>query len=151
MDSLAYTAWEILDRLHQRIEDVASDLSPEAFNWRPAANTNSIYALIAHTAGAERFWIAHVVGGQDVERDRESEFLMEGDDIAVPLALLYDAARRSHAVLASLSVDDWETEREVDGETFTVAWCILHVIEHAAEHLGHISLTRQVWEAGRSK
>jgi hypothetical protein len=28
-----------------------------------------------------------------------------------------------------------------------VRWCILHVIEHIAQHLGHMQLTRQLWLA----
>jgi hypothetical protein len=32
-----------------------------------------------------------------------------------------------------------------------VRWCILHVIEHYAQHLGHMQLTRQLWLAKLQK
>ena len=31
-------------------------------------------------------------------------------------------------------------------KTFSVGWCLTHALEHTALHLGHIQLTRQLWE-----
>lgn len=33
-----------------------------------------------------------------------------------------------------------------DGQKFSVSWSLLHVLDHTAIHLGHIQLTRQLWE-----
>jgi hypothetical protein len=33
----------------------------------------------------------------------------------------------------------------------TVRWSILHVIEHTAQHVGHMQLTRQLWLAKSKK
>ena len=38
-----------------------------------------------------------------------------------------------------------------DGREFTVAWALLHALEHATSHLGQIQLTRQLWEQSKSK
>jgi ankyrin repeat protein len=27
-----------------------------------------------------------------------------------------------------------------------VAWCLAHALEHTALHLGHMQITRQLWE-----
>jgi hypothetical protein len=28
------------------------------------------------------------------------------------------------------------------------AWALMHALEHLREHLGHMALTRQLWEQG---
>jgi hypothetical protein len=33
-----------------------------------------------------------------------------------------------------------------DGEVVTRNWALLHALEHASLHLGHIQLTAQVWK-----
>jgi len=33
-----------------------------------------------------------------------------------------------------------------DGGRFTVAWALLHALEHTAIHLGHIQMVSQMWK-----
>ncbi|MCK5318696.1 MAG: DUF664 domain-containing protein, partial [Anaerolineales bacterium] len=33
-----------------------------------------------------------------------------------------------------------------DGREFTIGWAILHVLKHTALHLGHVEVTRHMWE-----
>jgi hypothetical protein len=33
----------------------------------------------------------------------------------------------------------------------TVAWAVLHAVDHTALHLGHIQITRQLWEQRQSR
>ena len=48
--------------------------------------------------------------------------------------------------LASLTDADLRDTRQREDEPVTVQWCILHVIDHYSRHLGHLELTRQLWE-----
>lgn len=122
-------------------------LSAEALNWKPPApETNSIYVLATHTVGSERYWIQQVIGGIDVHRNRASEFVANGDDLSRWQQSLAEVAQQSEAVLRALSDADLRSTRPDHDETRTVQWCILHVIEHWSRHIGHVELTRQLWE-----
>jgi hypothetical protein len=40
--------------------------------------------------------------------------------------------------------------RQARGREVPVRWCILHVVDHTALHLGHMQLTYQLWMRGQS-
>ncbi len=121
-------------------------LNVDALNWHPLPEeANSVYALAFHSLGAERRWIHQVVGGRQIERDREAEFHTEGDNVAA-LQMMYEAvARDSEEILGKLTEADMDAVRP-EPKPHSVRWCILHIIEHYNEHLGQIRLTRQLWE-----
>ena len=54
-----------IEDLRGQVGDLIAGLPGEALNWRPIEDdaTNSLAVLAAHSAGAEHFWIAEVVGG----------------------------------------------------------------------------------------
>ena len=55
-------------------------------------------------------------------------------------------------MLEGLALPDLEATRVSprDGRTFTVVWCLAHALEHTALHLGHIQVTRQLWDQGKN-
>jgi uncharacterized damage-inducible protein DinB len=152
-----------LENYLQRIEDLRGQvgqliagLPAEALNWRPLEGTgdhatNSLAVLATHVAGAEHFWVGEVVGGRPPTRDRDAEFGAQADAAMELLRLLEETGRETRAVLSALSQADLEGVREARGRTVPVRWCILHVVDHTALHLGHMQLTYQVWMGGRSK
>ncbi len=146
---------DFLDRLeamHAAIELAVAGLSPEALDWQPGPEMNSIAVLAAHTAGAERYWIGDVAGQEPSSRVREAEFEVKGVETAVLLARLQAALDHSRTVLESLTLADLEQERMSprDGRTFTAGWALLHGFEHTALHTGDIQLTRQLWDTRRN-
>ena len=74
---------------------------------------------------------------------------METDVLKKRLA---DNLEYAQHVLSNFSSQDLETERISgrDGRRFTVAWTLLHALEHTTLHLGQIQLTRQLWEQGKT-
>ena len=152
-----------LDNYLQRIEDlrgqvraVIEGLPAEALNWRPiegdeAHVTNSLAVLAAHAAGAEHFWIGEVVAGHPPTRDRDAEFAVTAGDAGELLRLLDAAGDETRQVLAALDTAELDRTREARGRTTPVRWCILHVIDHSALHLGHMQLTYQLWKGGESR
>jgi len=149
-----------LDNYLQRIEDLRrqagdliADLPTEALNWRPIKGdaTNSLAVLAAHIAGAEHFWIDEVVGGRPPTRDRDAEFTTQASDASELVHLLEDTGIETRGVFATLTEADLDGTREARGRTIPVRWCILHVIDHTALHLGHMQLTYQLWMGGHSK
>jgi uncharacterized damage-inducible protein DinB len=125
-------------------------LDPVALNWKPpAGDTNSIYVLATHVAGSERYWMQQVVGGTNIMRDRPSEFVASGADAAALVHEIEEVGRQTESLLRSLDVADLRGRRGTQPHEHSVQWCILHVIEHLSRHVGHVELTRQLWEASR--
>ena len=145
---------ERLEFLHAEIGKMLDGLPPEALDWQPGPEMNSLAVLAVHTAGAERYWIGDVAGLDLSDRHRDAEFQTRGLDAAELQRRLANVLEHSRGVLEGLALDDLAAEhvspRDKDRK-FTVAWALLHALEHAASHLGHMQITRQLWEqrAGR--
>ncbi len=139
----------LLTRIQERVREAVQGLDAEALNWRPTPEgTNSIYALVFHMAGSITYWTLQVIGGQDVGRDREAEFRAEGADAAQVLELFDRSFARAKDFIAGLTFQDMD--RLVPTRTFgeqTVRWVLGNIVSHQSEHLGHIELTRQIYEA----
>lgn len=148
MDDFFATYLDRLEVIHERIKGVLDGLSGEALDWEPGAETNSIAVLAAHIAGAEQYWIGDVVGQEPSGRNRPSEFETAGIDAATLSAELDKSLAQARTVLASLSQADLSELRQSSSHyrSFSVAWSLLHVLEHTAVHSGHLELTRQLWE-----
>jgi uncharacterized damage-inducible protein DinB len=142
-----------IEDLRGQVRDLIADLPAEALNWRPIENdaTNSLAVLATHIAGAEHFWIAEVVGGGPPTRDRDAEFTTQATDASELVRLLEEIGTETREVLSALRAVDLDGTREARGRTIPVRWCILHVIDHTALHLGHMQITYQLWMGGLSK
>ena len=143
--------YQRLSDLHDGLKQAIAGLPAEALDWVPGPDMNSLRVLMVHTAGAERYWIGDMAGQQPSGRDRDAEFRAKGLDEAALATLLDDTLAHSHSVLAGLTHDDllkMHSEIQLSGgEEFRVAWAIMHALEHTALHLGHIQITRQLWDA----
>jgi uncharacterized damage-inducible protein DinB len=137
-----------LDELHTNIEQSINDLPQEALDWKPGATMNSISVLIVHLTGAERYWIGDVAVGDPSGRDRAAEFRVSGISTQTLQQRLVISSAYAQRVIARLTLEDLEQDcvSPRDGRKFTVAWALLHALEHTAIHLGHIQITRQLWE-----
>jgi len=143
----------LLDDLRGQVRDLIAGLPAEALNWRPLAGseehaTNSLAVLATHIAGAEHYWIGEVVGRLPATRDRDAEFTTEAASDDALNRLLARAGEESREVLSTLGAAELEEVRETRGRTVPVRWCILHVIDHTALHLGHMQITYQLWMGG---
>jgi len=148
--------------LRDQVAGLIEGLPQEALDWRPLpardlepgsedveGTTNSLAVLAAHIVGAERFWIGEVVGGRPSNRDREAEFTTSGLDVGDLTALLEQAAAETSAVFAGLRPADLDGTQEARGRAVPVRWCLLHIVDHTALHLGHMQLTYQLWRGGQ--
>ncbi len=136
--------------LKNQIRDAVRGLSEEAVNWQPLPkDTNSIYAILIHLLGADDNWVKHVINGRSIDRDREAEFRASGNPKDI-MNRFEKVGKENENILSKLSSPQLGETRKVhiqqEERTVSVRWCILHVISHYALHLGHIQLTRQLWE-----
>jgi len=141
----------LLQDCHNGILEALEGLPPSALDWTPGQDMNSISVLVFHLTGAERFWIGDIAAQDPSNRDRDAEFRVHDVEMDVLKKRLADILGYARSVLDKMSLQDLEASRvrPSDGHEFTVAWALLHALEHAREHLGQIQLTRQLW--GQSK
>ncbi|MFC1860610.1 DinB family protein [Chloroflexota bacterium] len=136
--------------LKEQIREAIQNLNDEAVNWRPLLkDTNSIYAILCHLVGSEEYWVRQVIGGESIDRDREAEFRASGH-VSEIIDRWERIGKISKNILNNLGSPQLGESRTLTRATgvvsYTVRWSILHIISHYAIHLGHIQLTRQLWE-----
>lgn len=145
----SYLEW--IEALRGQISQLVADLPVAALNWQPVSEsedhaTNSLAVLATHVAGAEHHWIAEVVGQQPATRHRPSEFVTTAVSAAELVAKLAAVGGETRQMMSSFTADSLDKTYTIHTHTFTGRWCILHVIEHTALHLGHMQLTYQLWQ-----
>jgi hypothetical protein len=148
MDQLFTDMLERFETFYGIIEKTVADLPAEALDWKPGPDMNSIGVILAHTAGAWRYWVGDVAGDLPSGRVRANEFETHGVGAAEMLNRLRAALDISREVLGRLELSclaEVRTAGMVD-EQRTVGWALLHALEHTALHAGHIQLTQQLWE-----
>jgi hypothetical protein len=141
-----------MNELRDQMKSVLEGLPEEALDWRPIEGegelaTNSLGVIVTHLAGSGTYLIKEVIGGQPVRRDREAEFATRRVNASTLKARLDGAVKIIEEVLSPLKESQMEEDRKYRDRTAKARWIILHVIEHMAQHLGHMQLTRQLWLA----
>ena len=138
-----------VDKLCQSIEG----LSAEQLNWRPPVpEANSIYVIATHTLGNVRGWVLGICCGHPIDRDRAAEFTAAGSDANDLIERTRGLLHEIEAAFAKLPAESLSELREARqnlwgaGTTRPVTGreAILHAIAHAANHLGHIDVTRDL-------
>ena len=141
-----------LTELHQDILDAIEGLPSEALDWTPlqetSGDTNSISVLVTHLCGAERYWIGEVACSDPSGRVRAEEFKVSGMDTIALAENIHAATAYAWAALQKIDLEDLPVEKSRlrDGKPVSAGWALLHALEHTAIHLGHIQITRQLWE-----
>lgn len=149
MESFFADFYERLGDLHRMAGEAIAGLDEAALDWRPGEGMNSLTVLVTHTAWAERYWVGVMAGGALLARDRPAEFRAQGQTAVSLQALLDDTLAHSQRTLAALKVADLGRGMASpmhDKRPFSIAWSLLHALDHTAEHVGQMQLTRQLWE-----
>lgn len=134
--------------LHTEVVKALDELPPEAMDWSPGPEMNSISVLVMHFTGAERYYVGDVACGDPSFRDREAEFRTKGMDAAALKQRIADLDAYEATAFESLKVRDLETFKVSprNGQTVTVAYALLHALDHTAVHIGHIEILTQQWK-----
>jgi len=140
-----------LKSLLERVGGIVEGLDEAQLNRRPPIDgANSVYVIATHTLGNARAWGLGVACGQRMERDRAAEFRASGRDASALVAEAQRLSSEIEAALAALPPADLEQRLvpaaslwgEGDPREISRREAILHVIEHASLHLGHLQMTR---------
>ena len=140
----------LLQDCHNGILEALEGLSPAALDWTPGSDMNSISVLVFHLTGAERYWIGDIAAQDPAERDRDAEFRVHDVEMDVLKKRLANNLEYARNVLDKMTIQDLEiTRTSANGREYTVAWALLHALDHATLHLGQIQITRQLWEQSK--
>ena len=141
---------DLLQDCHNGILQAIDGLSPDALDWVPGQDMNSIAVLLAHINGSVRYWIGDIAAQESSNRDRAAEFRVHSVEADVFRKRLADNLEYARNVLDKMSLQDLESTRmSGDGRERTVGWALMHALEHATSHLGQIQITRQLWEQSK--
>ncbi len=145
---------EAIERQRAGLIAAVEGLPVEALDWAPLPrDTSSLSVLAHHCSGLLRLWMVEGLTGKDTGRSRESEFAAAGKDATALTDLINGAYDDAAATLASIDPAQLDQPAELAinharrGEMHTRRFVILTPLTHVAEHIGHMQLTRQLWEA----
>lgn len=136
------------DEIHAELIHAIDGLPAEALDWLPGEEMNSLSVLVVHLVGSEKYWIGAVALGEPTDRVREEEFKVQGLGLEELKRRILDANAYIRQALARFSLADLDAPRKSprNEKVFSAGWCLLHALEHSALHLGHIQITRQLWD-----
>ena len=140
---------ERFDNAHKELQKILDVLPDTAVDWVPGDGMNSLAVLISHIAGSGRFWVGDMAREESSERVRQAEFEASGVTTAALKQRLDESMVYIQEALTKFSIDDLAQMRTSSSHehSFSVGWCLLHALEHTSEHVGHLQMLCQLWEA----
>jgi uncharacterized damage-inducible protein DinB len=126
-----------------------TDLTPDQLRLRPVPTTNlSLLGLVRHLADVERGWFRCGVAGEDLPpiffTEQELDLDIDPPPDADPdadFATYRAEVAACRAAVRDRGLDDTFLSRR--GNTISLRWVYLHMIEEYARHNGHADLIRQ--------
>jgi len=133
--------------VHAKLREAVRGLDPAALNWAPAAEANPIAVLVVHTIGSEQ-QVLQTVRSISGDRDRDAEFRAKAGSADDLIAKLDAADTFLDEVGSAITSEDLIAVRprgDMPPQS-GLHWLITNY-GHAREHLAHIELTKQLYEA----
>lgn len=108
---------------------------------------NSIAVLMKHVGGnlRSRWTEPFTTDGEKPDRDRDSEFVVAGNDGAAVRAVWERGWSALDAALGALRPADLERAVVIRGESNIVVKALLRSLAHTAQHAGQIILLAKQW------
>ena len=107
----------------------------------------TLHGIVRHLTNVERSWFREFFAGEtglafDWSDDQlDGDFRPDGDTMADLLAAYAEETARCDAAIDAVpSLDATATD---EGETYSLRWVVVHMIEETGRHLGHIDLLRE--------
>ena len=121
-------------------ERAIEQISDEEFFATIDAEANSIATICKHIGGNLRSrWTDFLTtDGEKPDRNRDSEFVTEGDTRATVMEFWETGWSRLFSTLESLKAEDAGKIVQIRGEDFTVVKAINRAAMHTASHIGQI-------------
>ena len=145
MEPVVATIGELFRAVHAQLRKEVQGLDAAALNWSPAAETNSVAALVVHTLGSEAE-VLRTVRAVPGNRDRDAEFRAEAETADELVRQLDEADSYLDEMAAAMTEADLAAVRpRGDRPPQTGLYWLVSNYGHAREHLAHIQLTKQLY------
>ena len=144
--------WRYIESSVDRILSCLEGLDEADLNWRPLDNANSLYVLAIHVIANVEANILGVLCSQNIVRHRDEEFKARGSSVEPVLQRWRNVQERVSLCLTKLSSVDLDREYEQPRRGKMTGRELLFVVaRHAAEHVGHAELTRDLLFTARGR
>jgi hypothetical protein len=145
------TVLRLFEQLHDQVRQEIAGLDDLALNWTPTRGTNSIATIVTHLVGSAAETL-RCVAGLPSSRHRPAEFGAERRTAVQVVEELATADRLIAELRPRLTSDRLDTlvslpTLPADERRSGLTWLVGNY-GHAREHVGHIQLTRQLYQAG---
>jgi len=143
------------DSLHSSLErhrDVVlwklGGLTDEQARRPMTPSGTSLLGLVKHLASVEYGWFCETFGRPTEplpfdEDDQDADLRVGPDEYLDDIVAFYARARQAaDAVIIGLSLDD--VGHAWFGETVSLRWALIHMIEETARHCGHMDIIREL-------
>jgi hypothetical protein len=144
------TVAALFRQLHDEVRGEVSGLDDDGLNWVPAEGANSIATIVTHLVGSEAETL-RCVAGVASERGRAGEFAQVRRTVGDVLALLDGADELLRALAPRIDAGRLRADLALPtlpaGELRSGLTWLVGNYGHAREHLGHVQLTRHLYEA----
>ncbi len=142
------TLMGFLQRQRDLIAWKVSEASDHTLASVRTASGLTMHGVVRHLENVERGWFREFFGGESdlrfdsSDEDPNGDFQAEGVPIADLVAAYAAETALCDAVIeAAPSLDT--LAKGVDGETASLRWIVLHMIEETARHVGQLDLLRE--------
>lgn len=138
-----------LDWLRETLLLKCQGLTESQLTWSPVPSGTCLLGLVKHSIQVERYWIATIIAGLDVEflrsrADPDADWRIEPSETFDSIRELYEAEwERSNEILATVSWDDVPANPD-SPRAESVGWIMTHMVEEVARHCGHADLIREL-------
>jgi len=120
-------------------EDLRRSLTPSGTN---------LLGLVKHLAAVEYGWFCETFGRETEplpfdEEDENADLRVEADESTEDIVDFYRrAVTAADDVISELDLDDTGTSSA--GETVSLRWVLIHMVEETARHAGHLDIVREL-------
>ena len=141
---------ELLGQIKSDVKQVVAEIGDAGLTWTPdVPDTNSVAVLVTHMFGSEAASVHEQIGGNPVNRDRDSEFADPITTVDGLTNMIESVGQRTRETLAKETAES--LKRVVPGSDANSATTahrrLIGVLMHQAEHIGHLQLTEQLRQA----
>ncbi|POH73827.1 DinB family protein [Arthrobacter glacialis] len=112
----------------------------------------NLLGLIKHLAAVEYGWFCETFGRPteplpDVDADPEADMRATAEETTAGILAFYQrACAAADEVIAAVGLE--ETGSSWDGETVSMRWVLVHMVEETARHAGHADIVRELIDHG---
>jgi uncharacterized damage-inducible protein DinB len=137
-----------LQRHRDAVRWKVQDLDDERLRRPVTPSGTNLLGLVKHLAAVEYWWFGTTFGRETeplpfVDEDPDADLRIAPHETTADILAFYDrACAASDRVIDELDPEDTGTGGH--GDTVTLRWVLVHMIEETARHAGHMDIAREL-------